>query len=49
MGIKNVNRLRFGGLVGACIAACFSFLSGDYVTAGGIMAAALSTVGGKVD
>lgn len=49
MDIKKVNRLRFGGFIGACIAASFAFISGDYATAGGLIAAALSAAGGKVE
>lgn len=49
MDTKNINRLRIGGFIGACVAAVFAFISGDYVTAGGMIAAALSTTGGKID
>lgn len=49
MGSSNINRLRFGGFIGACLAACAAFLTGDYATAGGLIAAALSTAGGKTE
>lgn len=42
-----INKFRIGGFIGACVAAAFAFMGGDTVTAGGIIAAALSTVGGK--
>lgn len=49
MDFKNVNRLRLGGFIGACVAAVFAFISGDLTTAGGLIAAALSTAGGKLE
>lgn len=47
MNTKIINKFRVGGFVGACVAAALVFMSGDAVTAGGIIAAALSAAGGK--
>lgn len=44
-----VNKFRIGGFLSACVAAVLVFMSGDTATAGGIIAAALSTAGGKRD
>lgn len=49
MDTTNINRLRFGGFIGACVAACASFLAGGHSTAAGLIAAALSAAGGKID
>lgn len=47
MGTNLINKFRIGGFIGACIAATLIFMSGDAVTAGGIIAAAFSAAGGK--
>lgn len=47
MNMTLVNKFRLGGFVGACVAAVLTFMGGDAVTAGGIIAAALSATGGK--
>lgn len=47
MNANLVNKFRLGGLVGACVAAVLTAMGGDVVTAGGIIAAALSAAGGK--
>lgn len=47
MNSNVINKFRLGGFVGACVAAVFAFMAGDHVTAGGLIAAALSTAGTK--
>lgn len=47
MNTGMINKLRVGGFIGACVAAVLAFMSGDTVTAGGIIAAALSATGTK--
>ena len=47
MDTNMINKCRVGGFIGACVAAVLAFMSGDAVTAGGIVAAALSAAGTK--
>lgn len=47
MNTGMINKFRVGGFIGACVAAVLIFMGGDTVTAGGIMAAALSAAGTK--
>lgn len=49
MKIGMINKFRVGGFIGACVAAVLTFMGGDAVTAGGIIAAALSTAGIKAE
>lgn len=49
MDTSMINKFRVGGFIGACVAAVLAFMSGDAVTAGGIIAAALSTAGVKAE
>lgn len=49
MNTSTINKFRVGGFVGACVAAFLAFMNGDTVTAGGIIAAALSATGTKVE
>lgn len=44
-----INKFRVGGFIGACVAAVLAYMSGDVVTAGGIIAAALSAAGTKAE
>lgn len=49
MNAGMINKLRVGGFIGACVAAALTFMGGDAVTAGGIMAAALSAAGARAE
>lgn len=49
MHITSINRLRLAGFVTACVTAVVTFMQGDIVTAAGIIAAALSAPGAKVE
>lgn len=49
MNTNLINKFRIGGFIGACVAAVLAYMGGDVVTAGGIIAAALSAAGTKVE
>lgn len=44
-----INKFRVGGFICACVAAILAYMGGDVITAGGIVAAALSAAGTKAE